>query len=173
MIFKLKQWCEGIIIAIVICIIIEILIPDTKNKKYVKVIIGIYIMFVSLSTILEILNCDINFDKNFINNTVPTSSNIYNEKMKDVYVLGIKDKIKNDIEELGYNVANVEITVDSNYEKIDSINLKISGRKDETITEIEKISIGESKIENQKFDDIILFLKTNYLVEEEQIVINK
>ena len=28
-------------------------------------------------------------------------------------------------------------------------------------------------IENQKFDDIILFLKTNYLVEEEQIVINK
>ena len=104
---------------------------------------------------------------------MPTSSNIYNEKMKDVYVLGIKDKIKNDIEELGYNVANVEITVDSNYEKIDSINLKISGRKDETITEIEKISIGESKIENQKFDDIILFLKTNYLVEEEQIVINK
>lgn len=130
-------------------------------------------MFVSLSPILEILNCDINFDKNFMNNTVPTSSNIYNEKMKDVYVLGIKDKIKNDIEELGYNVANVEIAVDSNYEKIDSINLKISGRKNETVAEIEKISIGESKIENQKFDDIILFLKTNYLVEEEQIIINK
>ena len=61
MILKLREWCEGIIIAIIISIIIEMLIPDNKSKKYVKVIIGIYIMFVSLNPLLKILNYD--YDK--------------------------------------------------------------------------------------------------------------
>ena len=32
MILKLKQWCEGIVIAIIITIIIEMLIPDSNKK---------------------------------------------------------------------------------------------------------------------------------------------
>ena len=48
MILKIKSWCEGIIVAIIISIIIEMLVPDGNNKKYVKVVIGIYIIFVTL-----------------------------------------------------------------------------------------------------------------------------
>ena len=59
MILKIRAWCEGIIIAIIISIIIEMILPDGKNKKYVKVVIGIYIMFVVLNPILEIINYDI------------------------------------------------------------------------------------------------------------------
>ena len=36
MILKIRAWCEGIIIAIIISIIIEMILPDGKNKKYVK-----------------------------------------------------------------------------------------------------------------------------------------
>ena len=55
MILKLKSWCEGIIVSIILCIIIESLIPEGNNKKYVKVIIGIYIMYVSLNPLLNSL----------------------------------------------------------------------------------------------------------------------
>lgn len=166
MIFKLKQWCEGIIIAIIISVIIEMLIPDNKSKKYVKVIIGIYIMFVSLNPILELLKYEIKFE-DFLNiSTVQTSSQNYDD-IKDVYVLGIEEKIKEDIETLGYKV-NVEIVVDSKYEEITEIHLKINGKQNTNIIEIQKINIGES---GNQYDDIISLLKNNYLVQEEKIFI--
>ena len=62
MILKLKAWCEGIVIAIIISTIIEMIIPDNKSKKYVKVVIGIYIMFVCLNPILELFKYDLNFE---------------------------------------------------------------------------------------------------------------
>ena len=61
MILKIKSWCEGIIVSIILCIIIESLIPEGNNKKYVKVIIGIYIMYVSLNPLLNLFNYDLNF----------------------------------------------------------------------------------------------------------------
>lgn len=166
MIFKLKQWCEGIIIAIIISVIIEMLIPDNKSKKYVKVIIGIYIMFVSLNPILELLKYEIKFE-DFLNiGTIQTSNQSYDE-IKDVYVLGIEEKIKEDIETLGYK-ADVKILVDSKYEEIDEIHLKINGMQNTNIIEIQRITIGESE---KKYDDIISLLKNNYLVQEEKIFI--
>ena len=76
MIIKIRQWCEGIIIAVIISIIIEMIIPEGKNKKYIKVIIGVYIMFVSLTPILELLDYDFNFNKNMNYNTIETSQSI-------------------------------------------------------------------------------------------------
>lgn len=170
MIFKLKQWCEGIIIAIIISVIIEMLIPDTKSKKYVKVIIGVYIMFVSLNPILELLKYEINFD-DFLNiNTIQTSSQSYDD-IKDVYVLGIEEKIKEDIETLGYQV-DVKILVDSNYEEINEIHLKINGKQNSNIVEIQKITIGEN-VNKNGYEDIISLLKNNYLVEKEKIFIKE
>lgn len=176
MIFKLRQWCEGIIIAIIISVIIEMLIPDNKNKKYVKVMIGIYIMFASLNPILEMLNYDINFDdilKIDSSNTIQTSSNIYNDKIKRVYVLGIEEKIKEDIENLGYEVENVKVFVDSNYEMISKLEIKINGKLNLTsnIMNVEKVIIGNKK-EEYKYEDIVSFLKEEYLLETGQVFIN-
>ena len=61
MILKIKSWCEGIIVAIIISIIIEMLVPDGNNKKYVKVVIGIYIIFVTLNPIFQLLNYQFDF----------------------------------------------------------------------------------------------------------------
>ena len=48
MIEWIKNWTEGIIIAVIISIIIEMLVPDGKNKKYVKVVSGIYILYTKI-----------------------------------------------------------------------------------------------------------------------------
>lgn len=170
MILKLKQWCEGIIIAIVISVIIEMLIPDNKSKKYVKVVIGIYIMFVSLNPILEILNYDYDFSKIFDLETVTTSTTLDNN-IKDVYVLGIEEKIKEEVEELGYNVEKLKVQVDSNYEEIEKIYLKISNSLNDNIIKIEEVNI-EKDNKNEQYTDVVLFLTTNYSIDEEKIIIN-
>lgn len=171
MILKLKEWCEGIVIAIIISTIIEMIVPDNKSKKYVKVVIGIYIMFVSLNPILELLKYDLKFENIFNVNTVQTSQSI-DTNIKDVYVLGIEEKIKEDIESMGYILESVQVLVDSNYEEINEINLKIKGKKNfENIVEIEKINIGKQTDKNEDYEDIVNFLVTNYLVTRNKIFI--
>lgn len=164
MIIKIKQWCEGIIIAVIISIIIEMIIPEGKNKKYIKVIIGIYIMVVSLSPLLELLHYDINFDEIANFDTIETSQNI-DDDIKDIYISGIEENLKLEIEDLGYAVEFIKIYTDINYENIEKVELKISGKKGE----IKPIVIGENKEENN-YDDIVELINTNYLVNNQKII---
>lgn len=170
MILKLKAWCEGIVIAIIISTIIEMIIPDNKSKKYVKVVIGIYIMFVCLNPILELLKYDLNFENIFDIETVEASTSV-DSKIKDVYVLGIEEKIKEDVESIGYILEDVQVFVDSDYEEINGINLKIKSKQSENIVEIEKINIGKQTDEKENYEDIVNLLVTNYLVSKDKIFI--
>ena len=56
MIKFMKNWCEGIIVGVMISLIIELIIPEGNNKKYVKVISGIFIIFTVLNPIFQNLN---------------------------------------------------------------------------------------------------------------------
>ena len=164
MIIKIRQWCEGIIIAVIISIIIEMIIPEGKNKKYIKVIIGVYIMFVSLTPILELLDYDFNFNKNMNYNTIETSQSI-NNNIKDIYISGIEENLKNEIEELGYEVENIKIYTDINYENIEKIELKIVGKK----RDIKQVIIGEDNTKNN-YEDIVEFINKNYFVVSKNII---
>ena len=41
----LNSWLQGIIVSVVISTIIEMILPNGNTKKYVKVVLGIYVMF--------------------------------------------------------------------------------------------------------------------------------
>ena len=86
MILKIKSWCEELTIAVVISIIIEMMIPEGSNKKYSKVITGIYILFIMISPIIELTseNYEINIFKKY--NFEETSANI-SEEIKDLYII--------------------------------------------------------------------------------------
>lgn len=164
MILEIKKWCEGIIIAIVISIIIEMIIPDGKNKKYIKVIIGVYILFVSLSPILEFIKYDFKIDKILSFETSKTFQTD-NETIKDIYIAGIEETIKIEIEELGYIVKKVKVILDSNYEEIKSIELKIDRNN-----QITPIIISENKEWKDDYKDIIELIEKNYFVDSSNII---
>lgn len=170
MIEIIRDWCEGIIIAIIISLIIELLVPEGNNKKYVKVIIGIYIVFVVINPLLKFLDYDFNFYEIFDIQTQETYSKMDNN-IKDIYIVGIEENIKTEIEELGYIVNNVEVKVDSNYENIEKIVLEIAGQSIEN-TVIEPVIIGDNKNENNNYEDIIKLLNENYFVNTDQIIFN-
>lgn len=49
MIDFLSNWAQGIIVAVIIATIIEMILPNGSSKKYVKVVVGIYILFTIIS----------------------------------------------------------------------------------------------------------------------------
>ena len=49
----LNSWVQGIVIAIVLATVLEMLLPEGNNKKYVKILIGIYILFTIISPVMN------------------------------------------------------------------------------------------------------------------------
>ncbi len=172
MILKIKQWCEGLIISIIISIIIEMLVPEGNNKKYVKVVIGIYIMFVVLNPILEMLNYQFDFDNLFNVEVQETYANS-DTNIKDIYIIGIEETIKQDLENLGYIVKNVKVFTDINYDNIEKIEIQVEEKEEENI-KIKPIIIGKNtntQDDNEcDYSKILDYFKENYFLDSDKIV---
>lgn len=126
MINWLSNWAEAIIIAVIIGTIIEMLLPEGNCKKYIKVVIGIYVMFTIVNPIItkisgkEITVSDILELDEYISQAEENIKNqneieIENENnIMEMYVSGIKQDIKLNVEEKGYVVTNVDIEIEDN-----------------------------------------------------------
>ena len=122
------------------------IIPNGNNKKYVKTIIGIYVIFVMISPIITIFtNKNFNIDsmvenltkqinKNETNNIVEIKADTY---IEDIYVSKMKDNIKNYLKEKSYSVEKIDILIENlNQEKygtIKELNLRILKLKNDNI----------------------------------------
>lgn len=154
MILEIKTWCEGIIVAIILCLIIESLIPEGNNKKYIKVVIGIYIMYVSLNPILNLLEYDFDF-KNMIGIQTKAEEvfSVSDTGIKDIYIMGIEQNIKEEVKNIGYEVEDIEVFVDLDYENIEKIELEIKRNN------------------KMDFNEILEMISKNYSVNLENIII--
>ena len=121
----IKNWTEGIIIAVIVSIIIEMLIPEGKNKKYIKVVSGIYILYTIVN---PFLGNTISFEteeissKIFDNNIIQDTSNSI---ATDTYILSLEEYFKQKIIDLGYEVKEVNIICNFDYSEILEINIKM------------------------------------------------
>ena len=53
MINFLSSWAEQIVLAVIIATLFELILPKNKNKKYIQMVIGVYVLFNIISPILE------------------------------------------------------------------------------------------------------------------------
>lgn len=172
MILKIKEWCEELVVAIILCIIIESLIPKGNNKKYVKLIIGIYVMYVMINPILNLINYDLNLgEKLWDLNTYTEVSTDISADIKDIYITGIEEDLKMKVKELGYDIDNIEVHVDENYENIEKIEFSLSYQKNNSI--VNKIIIDD-RIENESNKDVEIikqYINENYNLEDDKILL--
>lgn len=79
MIDFLSKWIEGIAIAVIITSIFEMILPDGNIKKYVKIVLGIYIIFSIISPFVdrkELFNLNISKEiDTYSNNIVSNETN--------------------------------------------------------------------------------------------------
>lgn len=128
MIGKLKLWTQNIIIAVIISIIIEMILPDTgSNKKYVKVVSGLYILYVIINPILNLGTSAKDFKiEEFIKNENIISTVAEESDVAQTYILSMENSLKANIEkELSYKVQMVEFTLLKDYSEIVKIKIEM------------------------------------------------
>ena len=172
MIAFVRIWAEGIIVAVIVASIIELILPEGSSKKYIKVVIGIYILFVIVTPVIN----------NFSNKSLDVSSivdfeskeeykqvsssnleekNIIN--IRSMYEMNLQSDIKTKLQNKGYIVENVSVDIsDDEKYTINKIDIKISGKQEERtetkkkekevitiVDNIEKVKIDLSKNEEK------------------------
>lgn len=169
----ISTWAEQIIVAVIIATIIEMILPSGNNKKYIKAVIGVYIVFTIISPILgkitDIDLSDIDYEKYFkeldTTDTISSSLATNNDKsIEDIYASNIKQDMKLKLEKQGYSVEKIELEIEfdneTNYGNINWIYLTLY--KDETKTEentnTENV-IAVNKIEEVKVGNTINTVK--------------
>ncbi len=185
MISFISSWAQQIIFAVIIGVIIQMLIPEGKNKKYIKVVIGIYVLFTVISPVVG-KNIDIdlskyNIDINKNTNKVETNTQ---ENINEIYVSNLKQDITVKLKNRGYECTLVELKTNENYEVE---NIKVSNvykieEDDDAVNKIviNEIQIGSDSTKKQKEKDISnnekielkKYLSETYDVKETNISIN-
>ena len=114
-------WIQGIIIAVIISTIIEMILPEGNSKKYIKVVIGVYILFSIVSPVIskvtgssfnltDIIDLDEYIEASKSNSSMQNQlENQNEEQIKGIYLSSIKNDNKEKIESKGYIVNSVEI----------------------------------------------------------------
>lgn len=134
----INTWTQGIIVAVIIATIIEMILPNGSSSKYIKVVIGIFVLFTIVSPIINKFSSNnsstnIDFDEyvqTTSNETIATNMNINNEdSIRKMYEENLKIDIKTKITQKGYTVGNInlEISNDTNY-TLNKIDIKITAK---------------------------------------------
>ena len=53
MINFMSSWAEQIVLAVIVATIIEMILPKSKNKKYIQMVVGVYVLFNIISPIIK------------------------------------------------------------------------------------------------------------------------
>ena len=192
----ISGWIQGIIIAVIIGTIIEMLLPDGNCKKYVKVVIGVYILFSIVSPVItkvtgnEFRVSDIYDINTYIEVSAKSSQeNIENNQqnqIKQVYITNLKNDMKQKIQEKGYSVKSLTLKI-SNDEQytLKKIFAQVSKRKNEENNEVKgvneiNITISNTtenieediSISTKEQNDLKAYLSGIYNLEEKNININ-
>lgn len=180
MISKISIWAKGIVIAVIIGTIIEMILPEGKNKKYVKVVIGIYVLFCVISPVVgstfNLNEADIE-KYLFLNESTNSEANITNndESVDRIFKENLKEQIKMDLQKFGYDSSNIKIVTDANY-NIVSINISniTEYKKENKMINTIEINIKDKPAKGIPASDkekIIEHFKTTYKIEESNIKI--
>lgn len=191
MISFISSWTQGIIVSVIIASIIEMILPDGNSKKYVKVVIGVFILFSIVSPVINkftkkeinissIVDVEKYSDAKQVSSTnleVNTSLNI-----KQMYETSLKVDIKSKIESKGFKVKDITINISDDEYKIEKIDIGIMGEINEEsevknnkksknnvigiVDSIEKISVDiSSKVSKEEKEYVISSKDANTLKE--------
>lgn len=182
MIGFLSSWVKNLALALILVSILEMIIPNNKTKKYVKMVMGLYILFSIISPFVE------NSDKFNLDNlnleiamqdTIQTSSlsaevdqTSMDNRLNEIYKEQLEKDIIQKIKVEGYEVESCKVSahISESDSGIENITVKIKSKidlddetdnqKDNTnsientiVKEIQKIQKVDVKVSEATQDD--------------------
>ena len=126
MIEFLSSWAKSLGLAIIVISILEMLLPNNKTKKYVRMVFGLYIIFNIISPfvknkdILDVSSYDLNeYIGDYTTNEINEEQSSVNSQIEEIYIRELEKDITRKVEKLGYQVTtcNVYATLSSENEE--------------------------------------------------------
>lgn len=174
------SWTQNIAVCLVIVMLLELILPKGNIKKYVKIIIGLYIMFNIISPIFEnVKGLQVNnnmFYDNYGENKILEKMNIkidnqinkiqsnYQEysneieqtnenNIRHIYKENVEEDIKNKINNYEYETKEINITIaDDETYQIEKIEAKVRYKEADKKSENKNQKQTINKIDTVKID---------------------
>lgn len=157
MINFISSWAEQIVIAVIIATVIELILPKNKNKKYIQMVIGVYVLFNIISPIIK--NKD-SINVKDIKENIVTSDYIVDQtsmdkRLEKIYLEEIEKDVKSKFEENGFSVNKCEVDaiLDTNKKNagIHLITIKLKGKNNqEQLSRLKSNLAEEYEIDEEK-----------------------
>lgn len=160
MIENLSSWAKSVVLAIIIVSILEMLLPNNKIKKYVKMVMGIFILYNIISPFIKDKNT-LSFSQTSIEQYTNTAiENIevnqqsMDKRLEELYIQELEKDITKKVEKQGYSVktckVNAKISDNENDTGITKIKLKVERNiENKEETEVDETNDIENKIVNE------------------------
>lgn len=156
MIENLTNWAKAIIMAVIVVSILEMLLPNNKTKKYIKMIMGLFVLYNIISPFIKDKNL-LKFEENdiqtFSSNTTQkfeVNQESMDRRLEELYIQEIEKDITKKLEKKGYIVnsckVQAKISNDENTTGITKIKLKV---KKGEIEEKQNEEKQEEELENK------------------------
>ena len=163
MINFLSSWAEQVILAVIIATILELILPNSKNKKYVQMVIGVYVLFNIISPIIKkkekLVLSEIDLDK-YITTSTKVEQSSMDARLEKIYLDELENNIKSKFKNAGIEIIKCTIDAELDTTKknagIHSIDVKVKNVDDEKkISKIKQEIIEEYEISEDKIKIII------------------
>ncbi len=192
MIENISAWAKSITLSVVIVSIFEMLLPNKKMKQYIKVVMGLYILFNILSPLID-ENFSLDIGKIFENtknqtvNAEQVDQTSMNQKLQQIGEEELEKDITKKIEDLGFIVTKCDVKLNVDEEttiknialgiekKVDNMEEKVEKDAENTLVEeiqkIKKIQVGkkQEKSQNKSITAIEEKQIKKFLVEEYEV----
>ena len=175
MIEFLSSWAKSLGLAIVIVSILEMLLPNNKTKKYIRMVMGVYVLFCIISPFiknkdtLDVSNFDLNEYSNY--ETQNSNDNTLNQtsmdrRIQELYIDELQKDITKKVEQQGYTVTTCKVEANISSEGEGEISkIKIEIEKNESNKETEEEG---NTIENRIVEEIQKIKPINTNIETEE-----
>ena len=163
MINFLSSWAEQVVLAVIIATILELILPNSKNKKYVQMVIGVYVLVNIISPIIKnkekLVFSEIDLDK-YITTSTKVEQSSMDARLEKIYLDELENNIKSKFKNAGIEIIKCTIDAELDTTKknagIHSIDVKVKNVDDEQkVLKLKQEIIEEYEISEDKIKIII------------------
>ena len=175
MIKFLSSWVKGLGLAIVMVSILEMVLPNNKTKKYIRMVMGIYVLFTMISPFIsnqKVFNIDeLNLEDYATTETsISLNQSSMDERIEQLYIQELEKDITKKLKEKGYQatsckvkaqisdkeeetkITKIKVSIQKLQEELDSAKEK-QNLENQVITEIQKIKPIDTTIKQEKKEE--------------------
>ena len=150
MIESLKSWIITILIGAFIVSIVDMLLPKSKIKPYINLVVNFIFVFIVITPIISLFSGDFSledkilkmmsdYNKEYIESSNKLASESGTNSLANNYEEGLKQVLKLKLDEYGYELEDIE------FEGSDISNIKLKEKNNSNKTENEDIQSSENE----------------------------